>query len=90
MARFVAPFLILAALALGCAPKKPVTAWHYSSWISEDGASAEASFEEAREVCLAQSGVRDPAAVEVGSETEQEFITCMQDARWCTVARGCD
>ncbi len=86
------PFLVLvlSTVALGCGPKKPMTDWYYSAWVSKAGVAAEASFEEARETCLAQSGVRDPAAVEVGSEMEQEFVRCMDAAQWCAVAHGCD
>ena len=86
---FTALLLALAS-PLACGPKKPVTDWYYSSWISMDGVAAEASFDEARKTCLARSGVREPAAVEPGSEKEQEFIECMKTARWCTPARGCD
>jgi hypothetical protein len=88
--RLILTVLGIAAVLLGCAAKAPVTDWYYSSWVSKDGAASKASFEEARTTCLAQSGVRDPAAVPIGGETEQEFIECMDAARWCTAARGCD
>ncbi|MGI9591703.1 MAG: hypothetical protein ACR2P8_10080, partial [Myxococcota bacterium] len=64
--------------------------WYYSSWISMDGVATEASFDEARATCLARSGVSEPAAVEPGSDKEREFIECMEAARWCTAAQGCE
>jgi hypothetical protein len=82
--------LVLAPFALACGPKKPVTDWYYSAWVSEDGVAAKASFEAARQECLAKSGVRDPASVEIGGETEREFIQCMDTAHWCPPAHGCD
>ena len=82
--------LLLIAFLLGCGPKTPVTDWYYSAWDSMDGVPAEASFEAARQECLARSGVRDPASVEIGSETEREFLECMKSARWCAPPHDCD
>lgn len=80
----------LAAVLSGCATQKPATVWPYSSWLSKDGVPAEASFEQARDACLARNGITDPAAVAVGSEQEQDFLSCMNVNRWCTPAHGCD
>ena len=89
--RAISGFIALTAvLAGGCAAQTPVTTWGYSSWVSRDGVPAEAAFEEARETCLAQSGVRDPAEVVPDREQEREFLDCMATARWCAPARPCD
>ena len=90
--RHLAISLLLAAAAAApaCGPKRPMTVWPYSSWLSMDGVAAEQSFEEARSTCLARSGVREPEAVVPGSEKEQEFTACMEAERWCTEAAGCE
>jgi len=90
MKRFALVLLLTSPLLLACGPKKPVTDWYYSSWVSMDGVAAKASFEKARDSCLAQSGVRDPASVEPGSATEREFIDCMEAARWCAQGTDCE
>ena len=79
--------VLAAVLAAGCAAQTPVTTWGYSSWTSRDDVAAEASFDQARQTCLAQSGVRDPATVVPDSEQEREFLECMADERWCAPAR---
>lgn len=90
MQRIPFVFLVLALVLPGCAAKKPVTDWYYSSWTPTGGTGSEGSFDDARAACLAQGGVRDPATVEIGGETETDFVRCMYTKDWCLVGRSCD
>lgn len=80
--------LATAAISIACT-QTSTTTFGYSSWFREGAPGERGAFESQRSQCLEQAGIADPNGVVPGSPEENRFLSCMNDAEWCTSEYSC-